>query len=156
MKEGSVDISLLIFKDGQWVYRSTDQLDLVEACATLLNWDLYTFDRWLFDSQNWSMYTRRRQDLIALRGELALAFGKTSDPTSRELLMVNYCLLAWKSTRAMERKDCPEVQELELAHARAKKLYKTLKLTPHARRMQHPLNREPVSRLLRNSMAYGQ
>jgi hypothetical protein len=151
-----VDISLLIFKDGQWVYRSSDQQDLVQACATLLNWDLYAFDRWLFDSQNWSMYTRRRQDLISLRSELALAFGKAVEPTARELLMVHYCLLAWKSTRALERRECPEVQDLEWAQARAKKLYKTLKLTPHARKMQYPLNQDAGSRLLRNTLAYSQ
>jgi hypothetical protein len=70
--------------------------------------------------------------------------------------MVHYCLLAWKSTRALERRECPEVQDLEWAQARAKKLYKTLKLTPHARKMQYPLNRDAGSRLLRNTLAYGQ
>ena len=64
-----MNINLLSFKDGLWVYGSADQHALVGECAALLNWDLHPFDRWLFDSRNWNMYTRRRQDLIALRTE---------------------------------------------------------------------------------------
>jgi hypothetical protein len=149
-----MDINLLTFKDGHWVYRNADQQGLVDDCATLLNWDLYQFDRWLFDSQNWSMYTRRRQDLIALRSELAIAYGRACDPSARELLLVNYCMWAWKSTRALERRECPEVQELEFANVRAKALHKTLKLTSSAKNALQRRIGESGSRLLLNTMAY--
>jgi hypothetical protein len=129
-----MDINLLIFRDGHWVYRSDDQHALLADCAALLGWDLYPFDRWLFDSQNWSMYTRRRQDLIALRTELAVAYAKTSEPAGRELLLVTYCMHAWKSTRALERKAYPEIRELEAANGKAKTLHRTLKLNSSARK----------------------
>ncbi len=150
-----MDINLLIFVDGQWVYRNTDQHELVDDCATLLNWDLYQFDRWIFDSQNWSMYTRRRQDLITLRSELAMAYGKACDLSARGLLIVNYCMWAWKSTRALERRECPEVQELELANARAKSLCKTLKLTSNTRKTLQDRFGESSSRPQLNTMAWG-
>ncbi len=149
-----MDINLLIFKDCQWVYRSSDQLELVADCSALLNWDLYLFDRWLFDSQNWNMYTRRRQDLIALRTDLALAYGKASDQQARELLIVNYCMRAWKSTRALERRECAEVQELEFANVRAKALHKTLKLTGSARKTP-PLRSVMLGVQPQNILAYG-
>jgi hypothetical protein len=150
-----VDINLLIFKDGEWVYRSADQPGLVDECAALLNWDLYAFDRWLFDSQNWSMYTRRRQDLIAVRTELALAYGNASDQTTRELLIVTYCMLAWKSTCALERRECPEVQDLEFANARAKAVYKTLKIASSSRKTLQRRIEISGSRRLLSAMAYG-
>ncbi len=151
----AMDINLLTFKDGQWVYRNTDQQGLVDECTMLLNWDLYQFDCWIFDSQNWSMYTRRRQDLIALRGELAIAYGKACDQSARGLLIANYCIRAWKSTRALERRECPEVQELELANARAKSLCKTLKLTSNTRKTLQDRFGESSARPQLNTMAWG-
>jgi hypothetical protein len=150
-----MDINLLTPKDGQWVYRNADQKRLVEDCAALLNWDLYAFDRWLFDSQNWSMYTRRRQDFIAFRTDLALAYDLASDQSARELLIVTYCLWAWKSTCALERKECPEVQDLERANVRAKALCKILKLTSNARKTLQRRSKATGSQLLLNTMAYG-
>jgi hypothetical protein len=148
-----MDINLLTFKDGQWVYRNADQQGLVDDCARLLNWDLYQFDRWLFDSQNWSMYTRRRQDLIALRSELAIAYVRACDQLAQELLLVNYCMWAWKSTRALERRECPEVQELEFANVRAKARHKNLRLTSNTRKaLQHRVS-ESGRRPQLNSMA---
>ena len=150
-----MDINLLTFKEGQWVYRNTDQQGLVDDCATLLSWDLYQFDRWLFDSKNWRMYTRRRQDLIALRSELAIAYGKACEQSARELLLVNYCMWAWKSTCALERRECPEVRDLELANVRAKAHHKKLMRTSGAKKtLQHRVG-EPGSRLLLNNMACG-
>jgi hypothetical protein len=150
-----MDISLLSFKDGQWVYCSADQHALVDACAALLNWDLYPFDRWLFDSQNWSMYTRRRQDLIALRSELARAYAKASEPSARELLILGYCMNAWKNTRALERRDCPEVREVEHANARAKALLKTL-LRPHGAKNTLPARSNNTGpHALLNTLAFG-
>jgi hypothetical protein len=150
-----MDINLLSFKEGQWVYRSDDQQDLLGDCAALLNWDLHPFDRWLFDSQNWSMYTRRRQDLIAMRTELAMAYGKTSDQQARDLLIVNYCMQAWKSTRALERRECPEVQELEFANVRAKALHKTLKLSGAARKTLPGRIADSGAYQSRHAMSYG-
>ena len=149
-----MDINLLIFKDCQWVYRSGNQHELVGNCAALLGWDLYLFDRWLFDSQNWSMYTRRRQDLIALRTELAMAYGKTSDQQARDLLIVNYCMRAWKSTRALERRESLEVQALECANVRAKALHKTLKLAGSARKTL-PLRNVMSGAQAQHTLAYG-
>jgi len=150
-----MDINLLIFKDGQWVYRNADQQSLVDDCAMLLNWDLYQFDRWLFDSKNWSMYTRRRQDLIALRSELAIAYGRACDQSAQELLLVNYCMWAWKSTRALERRECPEVQELEFANVRAKALHKNLRLTGNTRKTLQDRIGESSSHPQQNTMAWG-
>ena len=149
-----MDINLLSFKEGQWVYQNADQHALVGDCAALLNWDLYPFDRWLFDSQNWSMYTRRRQDLIALRSELAMAYGKTSEQATRELLIVRYCMTAWKSTRALERRDSPEVRDLEFANARAKALLKTLTQTGNARKTRTDRGNDPGVHRLLNTLAF--
>jgi hypothetical protein len=149
-----MDIKLLSFKEGQWVYQNADQHALLGDCAVLLHWDLYPFDRWLFDSQNWSMYTRRRQDLIALRSELAMAYGKASDQAARELLIVRYCMTAWKSTRALERRDCPEVRDLEFANARAKALLKSLTQPVHARRTRTVRSNDPGMHRLLNTLAF--
>ena len=149
-----MDINLLILKDGKWAYRNADQQRLVDDCAVLLNWDIYPFDRWLFDSQNWNMYTRRRQDLIALRTELGIAYGMANDTVTKELLIVNYCMRAWKSTRALERRECAEVQELEFANVRAKALHKTLKLTGSARKTP-PLRSVMLGVQPQNTLAYG-
>jgi hypothetical protein len=150
-----MDINLLSFKDGLWVYGSADQHALVDECAALLNWDLHPFDRWLFDSQNWNMYTRRRQVLIASRTDLASAYGKTCEQSARELLIVGYCMSAWKNTRALERKDCPEVRELEFAHVRAKALYKMLKSPVGARRALAHRGTDLGTRLLPNNLSLG-
>lgn len=150
-----MDINLLIFKDCHWVYQTDDQHELVGDCAELLKWDLYLFDRWLFDSQNWNMYTRRRQDLIALRTELAMAYSKASEPSDKDLLIVNYCMRAWKSTRALERRECIEVQELEIANTRAKALYKTLKQASSTRKTLQRRNMDSGSHMVLSSMNYG-
>jgi hypothetical protein len=150
-----MDINLLSFKEGQWVYRCAEQHALVGECAALLNWDLYPFDRWLFDSQNWSMYTRRRQDLIALRTELATAYGKACDQTASELLIANFCLGAWKSTRPLERRECPEVRELEYANAKAKALLKTLTPCGSARKMRYVQSSDPSPMVRLNTLAFG-
>ena len=149
-----MDINLLTFKDGQWVYRNSDQHGLVSACAALLNWDLYQFDRWLFDSQNWNMYTRRRQDLIALRSDLATAYVNACDQSARDLLIVNYCSSAWRSTRALERRECPEVQELEFANAKAKVLSKTLKLNSSVRKTLQQRSGGSASQQLLNTISF--
>jgi hypothetical protein len=150
-----MDINLISFKDGQWIYRNPDQHALVAECVTLLNWDLYPFDRWLFDSQNWNMYTRRRQILIALRTELAMTYGKAHDQSSRELLIVGYCLGAWKNTRALEHKDVPEVREMEFAQVRAKALHKVLTLPVGARKTTPRRGNDSSTRLLLNTLAFG-
>ncbi len=149
-----MDINLLSFKEGQWVYRNADQLALVIECAALLDWDIYPFDRWLFDSRNWSMYTRRRQDLIALRTELALAYGKAGDPLARELLILGYCMSAWKHTRALERRDSPEVRAMEMANARAKALHKTLTLSGSNRKAPQSRSQDAGTRSHRVAVAF--
>ena len=150
-----MNINLLSFKDGLWVYGSADQHALVGECAALLNWDLHPFDRWLFDSRNWNMYTRRRQVLIASRTDLAIAYGKACDPLAKELLIVGYCMSAWKDTRALERRDCPEVRAMEAAHVRAKALHKILKPPVGARKaLPHRAN-DSGTRLLLNTLAFG-
>lgn len=150
-----MDISLLVYKEGEWVYGSADQHALVGECAALLNWDLHPFDRWLFDSQNWSMYTRRRQELISLRTELAMAYGKATEPSARALLIVGYCMNAWKSTRALERRDCPEIREMEYANRRARALHKTLKPGPSVRKAPHSRSSNLGSHLQLHTVAQG-
>lgn len=70
-------------------------------------------------------------------------------------MIVTFCMWSWKSTRAIERKECPEVRDLERANGRAKVLYKTLKLTPHARKLHHHLSWEPATRKQLSTLAYG-
>lgn len=151
-----MDFNLLTHKEGHWVYRTADEQLLVNECAVLLNWDLFQFDRWLFDSNNWSMYTRRRQRLMAMRSELSMACaGKAADKHARELLIVSYCMQAWKCTSFLQRRDLAVVRELGCACARAKAIHKTLKLQSSLRKMRSQRSMDASARLLLNTMAVG-
>jgi len=118
-----VDINFLIVKEGAWSYQVGDQQVLLADCRALLHWDLFHFDCWLFDNNKWTMYTRRRQHLIALRTELATDWKcKANDFAARNLLITNFCMDAWEKTRSQEFRGIPEVQELEDAYRNAKAL----------------------------------
>jgi hypothetical protein len=63
-------------------------------------------------------------------------------------------MTAWKSTRALERRDSPEVQELEFANARAKALFKSLTQPGNARRTRTVRSNDPGIHRLLNTLAF--
>ena len=124
-----VELDFLTYKEGVWSYRSKVQQVLLGDCMSLLNWNMYHFDCWLFDSDKWSMYTRRRQFLIDLRTDLAAEWEKkANDFAARELLILNFCVQVWIKTRSQEFREVPEIKDMERAYHKAKTLRRKLQL----------------------------
>ena len=124
-----MELNFLTHKDGVWSYATNDQQVLLADAMALLNWDLHRFDCWLFDSDKWSMYTRRRQYLIELRTGLASAWrNNANDFSARELLILDFCLEVWERTRSESLRGLPEVQAMEGACRKAKTLRRALQL----------------------------
>lgn len=111
----------MAIRDGVLTYQVQDQQVLVADCNALLHWDLFRFDCWLFDSRKWSMYTRRRQQLIELRTNLVTDWKiNANDFAARDRLIADFCIEAWDKTRTQELRGIPEVQELDCAYRTAK------------------------------------
>jgi hypothetical protein len=148
-----VELDFLTYKEGAWSYRSSIQQVLLGDCMSLLNWNMYHFDCWLFDSDKWSMYTRRRQLLIDLRTELASKWEqKANDFAARELLILDFCMQVWAKTRSQEFREVPEIKDMECAYRKAKALRRKLqskatnlnsvkrkRISPNSRLMPHVL-----------------
>jgi len=118
-----MDVALLVLRAGVWTYRLEGQEQLVERCLTLLGWDLYRYDCWLFESNEWRMYTRRRVQLIEKRIDLAAQWVKSADlAASVEPMLADFCIEAWKTTRTPTLRLVPEVLDLADAYQKAKEV----------------------------------
>jgi hypothetical protein len=116
-----MNLTLLQQSGGQWVYRSPEQMELARLCLNLLHWDLHAFDCWVFDDNNWSMYTRQRQRLIALRGDLSIAHAQLGDDCGAlERLLCTHCINVYKTTRSSKVADHPVLEALVCAYPVAK------------------------------------
>jgi hypothetical protein len=60
--------------DGEWVYRDPAQHVVAQKAREVLEWDLVTFDAWLYGPEHWRSYPKVRQHLMGLREQLAHAF----------------------------------------------------------------------------------
>lgn len=130
-----VDINYMAYKDGVWRYRANEQLLLVADCRALLDWDIFKFDCWLLDSNGWGMYTLRRCQLIELRTSLVNAWkSKANDFVARNLLIMNFCLSAWKKTRTPELRGQTEVLSLESVYRKAKVIRRRLGGKAHSKK----------------------
>ncbi len=122
-----MNLLLLQQNGGQWMYRSSDQEVLVRLARELLQWDLYAFDCWVFDDSNWSMYTRHRQRLITLRGDLSLAHAQVQgDPIALERVLSAHCINVCKTARSGRLQAHAVLQALEGAYPHAKRRHKEL------------------------------
>lgn len=95
-----MNFQLLRQQDGLWQYAAPEQALVAQSAEELLGWDLKSFDQWVYDSKNWSMYTRERQRLIAMRDELVLHSTRqlqAGEPLTQCLAM--HCINNWRLVR---------------------------------------------------------
>jgi hypothetical protein len=147
-----VDINFLKFNEGVWTYQTHDQKVLVANCIELLNWDLFRYDCWLFGSSKWTMYTRRRQQLIELRTGLATGWKRNAnDLASQKLMIADFAMQSWGITRAKELRGLAEVQELGCAYREAKSVRR--KLLPEKLHLQgEPKGHFSTARLMPHAL----
>lgn len=151
-----MDINFLTLADGVWTYQDKDQPLLLADCQTLLKWDLSRFDRWLFDSNNWSMYTRRRQSLIALRTGLVAAWRCNANSfATRDLLIADFCVQVWAKSRSQEFRDVPEIQEMRCAYRIAKTVRLRLLSKVQSQTVLQPKKPNPNIRLMPHALMLG-
>lgn len=116
-----MNLTLMTKQDDQWVYRTPDQYELVQACREILGWDLYVFDCWLYDDRNWSMYTSGRQSMIASREDLARGYPAVrEDRSEATFLLAGHCVTVWHCTRKPKMAQHRAVEEMELAYSKAR------------------------------------
>jgi hypothetical protein len=60
--------------DGRWVYKDPAQYPVAQMAGEVLDWDLVTFDAWLYGPGHWRSYPKVRQHLMGLREQLTHAF----------------------------------------------------------------------------------
>lgn len=122
-----MNLLLLQQNSGQWMYNSPHHEALACLAREVLQWDLYAFDCWVFDDSNWSMYTRHRQRLITLRGDLSIAQAQVGgDCLALERLLSAHCISVCKTTRSGRLQAHAALQALEGAYPRAKRRHKEL------------------------------
>jgi hypothetical protein len=56
--------------DGVWAYKDPLQVRLAQLALEVLEWDLVSFDAWLYGPDHWRSYPRGRQHLMGLREQL--------------------------------------------------------------------------------------
>jgi hypothetical protein len=126
-----MNLTLLYPLRGQWVYHAQDQAELARFSWEVLQWDLYAFDCWVFDDSNWSMYTRQRQRLIALRSDLSIAHAQVSgDRIALQRLLSAHCISVCKATRSGRLPENAMLKALECACRHAKRQFKALGPAP--------------------------
>jgi hypothetical protein len=145
-----MNLSLLQQRCGEWSYRSQDQMELSRFSSDVLHWDLQAFDCWVFDDRNWSMYTRNRQRLIALREDLSIAYAHVRDDRMvLEQLLLAHCISAYKTTRTSKIPQHPALAALERAYPYAKLRQKQMgRLSPLASAKFRREDEQTAQRLL--------
>jgi hypothetical protein len=112
-----MNLHLLSRLDGQWVYEAPEQTLVAEVARTKLGWDLYAFDCWVYDSRNWSMYTRERQRHIQLRQELSLHAMRHAHEGERLIHCVAlHCIDTWHNARSSKVAPAELLASLKSAH----------------------------------------
>lgn len=137
--------------DGAWVYKDPAQHTLAQKASEVLEWDLVTFDAWLYGPEHWRSYPKVRQHLMGLREQLTHAFFALagSEPEQGQRISDYF-----RETRRLALRTPNLPPTLRVAMAAVDKM-KTRRLTPdvHAKNLKR-LQQEYADRI-RTGQKYG-
>ena len=150
-----MNFRLLHPHEGQWLYDSPDQERVAQCTQELLGWDLRAFDRWIYDSSHWTMYTRERQRLIALRDDLVVCSTRhfaAEEPIHRCLIL--HCIQCWRLVRSSKTIPHPLLVALTQACTHAQALAARHNI-PVKLRMRSPQTKDKGEQSGRSARRYG-